>query len=244
MHTERRTMLESDGREERMPRKKEKGGRRRPKGRKVGGRRGPITYKELVPYKRTEHFRRCLLCKDLMDNIGVADDPHYTAEAGKVIVKHAKAKPSPEAAPCAHAGCVHHQTIDRELALAMIRVGHGDKPWKDANGVKVSNIQLRVKEDDKPEGFEIGKDLTHRHFKHLKAAAGDVFVVLGPKQVKVHVQVDPDFKSVHESVEDPVAVWDLVETYRDRFPKMREWCMKKFEDLKALAELDLQMEAK
>lgn len=191
---------------------------------------------------RSEHVRSCLRCKELLDQCASAED-EYTAEARAAIEKHMKDEPAgtPGVPPCQYSGCVFHDLdVSRELAEALVRVGGGDDPWQDVRGVKVSTIPLIVKKDDHPEAFDMTKqDAVRRRFKDLADSAGDVYVRFGPKKCAVHVWIDPSYASRRESAEDVATIDDVIAQYA-KVDKLRDWCMRKFGDLKGLAEMDLQ----
>jgi hypothetical protein len=191
---------------------------------------------------RHPHVRRCLLCKELVDALAGADD-EYTVKAAEAVEEHIKEVPEPDNVACGYAGCVHHEDVSRALALKMVELGRGDEPWRDVRNVQVSNIALRVREQDAPEGWDFKRqDVMQRHFRELVQSAGDIYVRLGPKKTTLHVWISPAYKSRREDVEDVPTLEDIRETFEKQTPAIRAWCLKKFNDLKALAQMDMELE--
>lgn len=200
-----------------------------------------VTFSTLA---RNPHVRRCLMCKELIDMVASADD-EYVERAVAAIEAHEKEEPEPANIACRYAGCVHHEDVDRKLARKMIELGHGDDPWRDVRDVKVSNIALLVKEGDAPEGWDFKaqeSDVMRRHFVELPRSAGDIYVRLGPKRTTLHVWISPAYATRHETVEDVATLENVVAECKRIVPALKAWCMKKFSDLKALAEMDLGLE--
>lgn len=190
------------------------------------------------------HLRTCLACKHILESAESVDEADYQERAFNAIEKHIDANPKPDAARCAYPGCIHHEDLPRELAQTMIRVGHGDKPWRDVRNVLVSTIPLVVRTKDHPKDWDFKKqDAVDRTFTELPDAAGSIYVRLGPKKVTVHLWVTPQFKSRREGVEDLPTIEDIVETFRDRGPALREWCLRKYKDLLELARMDQELES-
>lgn len=192
---------------------------------------------------RQPHVRRCLFCKELIDQMAVADDD-YIERAVAAIEAHEKEEPLPENVSCRYAGCVHHEDIPRDLALKMVELGHAE-PWRDVRGVQVSAVPLAVREGDAPEGWDFKaaqSDVTTRHFVELPSAAGDIYFRMGPKRVTAHVWISPPYRTRHETIEDPATIEDVRETIKTREPAITAWCRKKFDELKALAQMDLGLE--
>jgi hypothetical protein len=178
-----------------------------------------------------------------VDALAGADDDEYMLKAAEAVEKHIAEVPEPDNVACQYAGCVHHEDVPRALALKMIELGQGDKPWQDVRNVKVSDIALRVREKDAPEGWDFTRqDVMQRHFKELVQSAGDVYVRLAPKRTTLHVWISPAYKSRREDVEDVATLEDIRETCEKQIPPVKAWCMKKFNDLKALAQMDLELE--
>lgn len=196
---------------------------------------------ELSALERTRHVRRCNRCKDLLDQCSTAGAAAYLVEAARLIRAHVAELPDgePGTPACSHTGCVHHEEPERELGLAVLKLGGEEEPESDIRGVPVGCVPLLVTEKDKPEGFKIGEDSVHRFFKYLKPAAGNVFVRLGPKRTAVHVLVQPAYSSRREDVADAVSIEELLETHGARMAAIRAWVLKKWFDLKALAEMEL-----
>lgn len=138
------------------------------------------------------HVRPCILCKQLLDQCVVSDDRGYMARVRDGVVAHSTAHDAGSAHRCHYSRCVHHEGVPRDLALRMIALGRGDRPWRDIRGVTVSTIPLVVTEGDRPEGFDMkGLDAALRGNDHLPLAAGYVYVRLGPKRVRAHVWIEP-----------------------------------------------------
>lgn len=202
---------------------------------------------ERLPFhrlSRSAHVRRCLQCKELLDHCGGDPGDEYDQNAVEAIQAHVKAVPEPENVSCHYAGCVHHEDMPKELAITMIGLGEGDKPWRDRAGVLVSNIALEVKDDDAPAGWDFKRqDVMQRSFKHLAPHAGIVYCRLGVKRTTVHVWATPTYPSRRANMEDVPTIEDVLTTFRDRMPAVVAWCRKKFQDLKGLAEMDLDFES-
>jgi hypothetical protein len=178
-----------------------------------------------------------------VDAIAGADD-EYTLRAAELIEKHMVEVPEPDNVACQYAGCVHHEDVPRALALKMVELGGGDEPWRDVRNVQVSNIALRVREKDAPEGWDFKRqDVMQRHFRELVQSAADIYVRLGPKKTTLHVWISPAYKSRREDVEDVPTLEDICETFEKCVPAIKKWALKKYEDLKALAAMDLELES-
>ena len=192
--------------------------------------------------ERTEHVRRCLLCRELLDMISVADDD-YIKRAKAVIVKHIKKNPRPEGLPCHYSGCVHHEKISRELGLAMMRVTDSGKTWRDRGGVKVGTISLVVTEKDHPKGFDMKRqDIQRRQSAEMEDDAGDIYLRFGPKQTWLHVWIGLSYSSRRANVDDPAAIWDVIEAQEKQVKAVREWCLRRFQEIRGLGEMDLQFQ--
>jgi len=193
--------------------------------------------------RRNKHVRACLVCKEVLDQCALTDDAEYLGRAKAAICAHIDAVPEPKGMACTYSGCIHHEDMPRELAMTLLRLANAGKPWKDTRKVPVATIPLVVSEKDHPEGFDMTKqDATHRHFTNLPVSAGDIYLRLGPKRVTAHVWVSPAYSSKREGVEDPASLENLIATLQRSLPSMVTWCTKKFQDMKALAEMDLQFE--
>ena len=192
--------------------------------------------------ERTPHVRRCLLCKELLDQWALTDDEEYGAQAADVIERHAADLPEPEGLDCQYSGCVLHDAIPRQLALALLRVGRGGRPWRNVKGIEVGTISLDVSAEDHPAGYDMTRqDAVHRHFIEQPPSAGDIFMRMGKERVKVHIWIAPAYTSRHESVQDVAAVWDVVETSEKQTPALTAWCKRKYEELKMLAQMELEL---
>lgn len=194
--------------------------------------------------EKSAHTRSCILCKEIIDQCSTGGD-EYQAAAAKCLRKHAKAaksNPPPDPA-CSYSGCVLHEDVPQAVALAMVRIAKGPKAERDVRGVRNTTVPLVVKQDDRPDGFDMTKqDAVHRHFKHLAPSAGDLYFRFGQKRTTVHVWISPAYKSRREEITDPATLEDVLETFEKSVPAIREWAKKKYADLKALAETDLEME--
>ena len=192
---------------------------------------------------RSPHVRRCLCCKEIIDALAGADDDEQTLKLADAIDAHMEAVPEPDNVACQYAGCVHHEDVPRALALKMIELGRGDKPWADVRGVKVSNIALRVREKDAPEGWDFKRqDVMQRHFNELVQSAADIYCRLGPKKTTLHLWLSPAYKSRREDIEDVPTLEDIRETFEKQMPAIKAWALRKFKALKELAEMDLGLE--
>lgn len=198
----------------------------------------------LVALSRTAHTRACLACKGVLDHCGVADDDDYLARAAAAIRAHQKAKRNPSAGPpCTYADCVHHEAVERRLALALLHAGGESGTLRDIRGVRYGTVGLAVSEADRPEGYDMTRqDAVDRRFKHLPPAAGYVYVRVGPKRCEAHVWVAPAFKSRRESAEDPATLEEIREVYGPGLAAIRSWVMAKWEELRGLAGMDLELE--
>lgn len=193
--------------------------------------------------ERSPHVRACLLCKELLDQASTGD-LEYQGKVYASVFAHVKQNAKTDAPTCNYGGCVHHEDISRELARALIRLGRGGKPWQDARGVSVATLALLAEKNDHPEGWDFKRqDAESRHFQDLFVdEAGTIYVRLAPKKVTVHVWIEPQYASKREDIEDPATIEDVLETFQKRVPALREWALKKFQDLKGLAEMDLNLE--
>jgi hypothetical protein len=204
--------------------------------------------------ERTEHVRSCILCKELLDQAGTGD-VEYQQGVYAVVLGHIKQnvktdastpkcpQPTVAAPACQYAGCVHHEDIDRELALAMTRICKGGNPWKDTRGVPVATIPLLADKEDHPEGWNFKhQDAESRRFSELFVdEAGCVYIRLAPKRVTLHVWIEPQYASKREDIEDPATIEDVLETWAKKVPALRDWCMRKYAEFKGLAEMDLDL---
>ena len=193
--------------------------------------------------ERIPHVRACLLCKELLDQAASGDE-EYQRNVYATVLGHVKQNPKAEVVPCSYAGCVFHEDLSRELSRAIVRLGKGGAPWKDNRGVPVSTIPLIADKEDHPKGWQFKRqDAESRTFKHLpNEEAGTVYIRLAPKRVTVHVWVAPQYKTKHEDVESPATIADVLETHLARVPDLKAWALKKYDDLKGLASMDLDLE--
>jgi hypothetical protein len=193
--------------------------------------------------ERTPHVRACLLCKELLDQAASGDE-QYQREVYATVLGHVKQNPKPEVQGCSYAGCVFHEDLTRELSRALIKLGKGGDPWKDSRGVPVSTIPLIADKEDHPKGWQFKRqDAESRTFKHLpNEEAGTVYIRLAPKRVTVHVWIAPQYKTKHEDVESPATIADVLETHMARVPDLKAWALKKYDDMKGLASMDLDLE--
>lgn len=208
----------------------------------VQGAHGEETIGEL---ERKPHVRSCIICKELLDQ-AAAGDLEYQRRVYAIVAGHVKQNPKANAPPCTFGGCIHHEDVSREFSRKLLALGHGEKPWKDARGVPVATIALIAKKDDHPKGWDFRKqDAESRHFKDISGdEAGSIYVRLAPKKVTVHVWIEPQYASKREDVEDPATVEDVLQTFAEKVPALREWTMKKWTDLKGLVEMDMEFEKK
>lgn len=191
---------------------------------------------------RDPHVQRCLLCKELLDMGAWSEDEEYEQRTLAVMLKHRRDVKEPTDISCRYTACIHHEKISDDMARALIRVGRGDKPWKDVRGIQVSNINLSVSEKDHPEGYDMKRqDIMHRHFKNLPPSAGCIFIRLG-KVPDVHVWILPAYASRRANVDDTPSLEEVVETFEKRVPALKAWVLKKWEELKGLAEMDVSLE--
>ena len=193
--------------------------------------------------ERTPHVRRCLFCKELLDMCAVAEDD-YVLRAKKIIVEHVEKEPEPDMVACKYSGCIHHERISKKMGMALLRVaGKGDKPWRDIRGVKVGTLALEVTEKNHPEGFDMTKqDAERRYYKYLEDSAGDLYIRFAPKITTVHVWISLSYPTRHEAVDDPATIADVRRQFEESAAAVQKWCMAQFEELKGLAEMDLQLE--
>jgi hypothetical protein len=193
--------------------------------------------------ERTPHARGCLVCKELLDQ-AASGDIEYQQRVYASVLGHIKVKPEIDAPACSYAGCVHHEVVSRELARALLKMVAGSKPWKDARGVPVATLPLIATKEDHPKGWLFKRqDAESRAFKHLPTEeAGTIYVRLAPKKVTVHVWIEPQYKTKHEDLDSPATIEDVLETFAVRVPDLRAWALKRYNDLKGLAEMDLDLE--
>lgn len=191
---------------------------------------------------RNQHVRGCMYCKQILSETIFADE-EYERRALEEIKRHIAECPEPPDLPCEYSGCIHHEEMPRALALKMIKLGDGDRPWRDRRDRLVSGIRLKVSKDDAPEGWDFSKqDAVRRHFIYLPDSAGYVYIRLGSRKASVHVWISPSFKSRREDVHDQPTLEDIRETYEKSVPAIRTWCLHKYEELKGLAQMNLNLE--
>lgn len=195
---------------------------------------------------RMAHTRRCLLCKAVLEHCTMSNSEDYLKDAVELVRGHQEHDPGPAAGPfCRYADCVHHERMNRAKAMAILRVGGEPGTRRDVRGMSYGSVNFVVKPDDHPEGFDMSRqDAVHRHFRCLPLSAGCVYVRIRSKVCEVHVWVSPAFRSRREAVEDPAALWEIQEVYGPRLAPLREWVLKKWNDLKGLVEMDLDLESK
>jgi hypothetical protein len=104
--------------------------------------------------------------------------------------------------------------------------------------VKVGLAPIFATKDDKPTGFEIGKDAAHKKDGDESIAA-EVYVRLMRKKTTVHIWMTPTFPSRHEDPLEAVSIADLKRVYEERLAGYRDWVMEKFNEMKGLAEMEL-----
>lgn len=194
--------------------------------------------------ERNPHVRACLICKEVLDQ-AAKGDLEYQGSAAAMVLGHVKQNPKPDAPACQYGGCIHHEDVSREFSRALMRVAKSEKPWKDARGVPVVTIPFAARKEDHPKCWDFKRqDAESRTFEGLDAdEAGCIYLRLAPKKVTLHVWVEPQYASRRESAEDPATLEDVLNTYATKMPSLREWVMKKFNDLRGLAEMDLDLEA-
>lgn len=192
--------------------------------------------------ERSPHVRACIICKEILDQAATGDE-EYQQRAYASVLGHVNQNPKADAPPCAFGGCIHHEDVPRALADKLIALGKADKPWKDARGVLVSTLSLIAKSDDHPKGWDFRKqDAESRHFKEISAdECGTIYVRLAPKKVTVHVWIEPSYATKHEAIDEPATIEDVLNTFANKVPALREWVLKKYTDLKGLAEMDLSL---
>lgn len=185
---------------------------------------------------RTRHVRSCLLCKSLLDGAVTSDDDGYLVRVDELVRNHARGEPSPRGPACSYSsGCILEEEIDRSLGWGMVDLV-GERPYSDVRGVKVANINLEVRKEDHPEGFDMTRqDAAHRHFVHLKPSAGYIYIRFGPKVTRVHVCVSPAYRSRREDITDAPTVEDILEVHGEQIQKIAEWVLRKYQGLKKLA---------
>lgn len=193
--------------------------------------------------ERLPHVRSCLLCKELLDQ-AASGDLQYQQEVYATVMGHVKQSPKGDAPSCQYAGCIFHEDMSRELSRAIIKLGKGGDPWKDARGVPVSTIPLVASKEDHPKGWRLQRqDAESRAFKNLPTEeAGTIYIRLAPKKVTVHVWIAPQYKTKHEDIQSPATVADVLETHFARVPDLLAWAMAKYADMKSLAEMDMDLE--
>lgn len=188
--------------------------------------------------ERDPHVRACLLCKAVLDQCAEAEDDDYMAEAYDLILSHIRAKKdnAHRANPCNYSGCIHHEEVSRSAALAMIRLGGGDKPWADVRGIKVSTVPLAISPKDMPSGLETG-DIQMEYFENLKKSAGCIYLRLGPKKTEVHVWISPAYASRHEDIGDPATLSNVLQVFEKVVPAQMVWCLEKYTALKEFTQM-------
>lgn len=193
---------------------------------------------------KNPHVATCLMCKQLLENAEGETDTDYQQRAVDAVARHIDQKPAATGPKCMYPDCIHHEKVEKAFAEAIIRVGHGDKPWRDVRGILVSNVSLVVREKDHPPGWDFTKqDVMDRHFTELPPSAGNIYIKLSPKgPCDVHLWIEPQFKSRREDVEDVPTVDDILATYKERVPAIKEWVLKKYKDLIELVRMDVALE--
>jgi hypothetical protein len=165
-------------------------------------------------------------------------------DAVDLITQHLKVPTEKNVAasiPCGFADCIHHENVPKEIGLAILKL-HGDpKPWRDNRGIPVGMAPISASQDDKPPGFDIGKDAAHRSQGEDPIAA-EVYVRFARRATTAHLWVTPSFSSRHEDALEAVGVWDLKRIYEENIKGYREWVMAKWTDMKNLAEMELSAE--
>jgi len=191
--------------------------------------------------ERTPHVRACLLCKEILDQAATGDLEYQQRAYGYVRAHIKENPPKPDGVPCQYSGCVLHEPLPRDLAKAMINLSKGGAPWKDQRGVLVSTLSLLAGKDDHPRGWNFKpQDAESRHFKDLFVdEAAIVYVRLAPKQVMAHVWIEPQYPTKREAIDDPATLEDVVEVNVKLVPALKEWALRKYAELKGLAEMDI-----
>ena len=112
-------------------------------------------------------------------------------------------------------------------------------------GVKVGTVSLLVTEKDHPEGYDMKRqDVQRRHFTEMEDDAGDIYIRFGPKQTWLHVWIALSYSSRRANVDDPAAIWNVLEAQEKQVETVREWCLHKFQEIRGLAEMDMQFQEK
>jgi len=195
----------------------------------------------LSALQRGVHTQSCLLCKSAIDQCALTANEDYMREAAELIRKHAEVPPGKNlsAGPkCKFSDCLHHEDVSHELGMAILKLHGDEKPWRDDRGVKVGLAPIFATQDDKPTGFEIGKDAAHKKDGNESIAA-EVYVRLMMKKTTVHLWMTPTFPSRHEDPLEAVCIADLKRVYEERLAGYREWAMSKWNEMKGLAEMEL-----
>lgn len=184
---------------------------------------------------RTKHVLSCLQCKALFDGAATSTDDDYLVRVVNLVRKHIRKSPAPKGPACSYSsGCILEEKIDRTIGMEMIDVV-GVRPYSDVRGVKVATINLEVRKDDHPDGFDMTRqDVAHRYFIHLKPSAGYIYFRFGPKETKVHVCVSPAYVSRREDITDAPTIEDILNVHKTQVPKISEWVLRKYRGLKLL----------
>lgn len=196
---------------------------------------------EISRLNRTDHVQSCLLCHALIDQCALTANEDYMREAAELLKRHAEVPPEKNLAAgprCRFSDCLHHEDVSHEIGMAILKLHGDEKPWRDDRGVKVGLAPIFATKDDKPTGFEIGKDAAHRKDGNESIAA-EVYVRLMRKKTTVHVWMTPTFPSRHEDPLEAVCIADLKRVYEERLSYYRVWVMVKWEEMKGLAEMEL-----
>jgi hypothetical protein len=195
----------------------------------------------LSALQRSDHGQSCLLCKAMIDQCALTANEDYMREAAELLKKHAELPSGAclAAGPkCKFSDCLHHENVSHELGMAILKLHGDEKPWRDDRGVKVGLAPIFATKDDKPTGFEIGKDAAHRKDGNESIAA-EVYVRLMRKKTTVHVWMTPTFPSRNEDPLEAVCIADLRRVYEERLAGYREWVMAKWDEMKGLAEMEI-----
>jgi hypothetical protein len=188
---------------------------------------------------RSAHARGCPPCKEAWLMAGYCLDPGTVELAMELMESHAS-RPA-VAPPCVHPECFGHEVLPVPVARRMLRLAAWGVPKK-SDHLKEATVYFECADGDAPDGFEIAEPPHKRYERWMRPAntAGGLIVSFGRK-ARVHLTADFDGPDPTLPWEGPRAVEVRMETVALRLPAWSAWVRRKFDDLRALAEMDLEM---
>lgn len=199
---------------------------------------------------RSPHVRRCVPCKLFLDRLAEERDPARLITGKGIVARHMEMVPEGEDLPCAHSGCILHEPVPFDLALAIIRVGRGGPRMEVGGGVELASVPL---------GRSEGVRRLARPFPAWSMQPGDLFLRIRPERCRAHVRVNRrhlaleflvlpvlwsgphELREMRAEARDPRSIWRQIENFEERFlPALRATCLSLYKQLRELAGMDLQ----